>query len=175
MLSTVFVTGGLDSFRHPGGRIEAARPVVDMAAKQFGIPNDPELAVRANGALMMGAGTLLALGKMPRTSAALLAASLVPTTYAGHAFWSEQDEQTRQQHKLQFMKNLSMLGGLLVAAVDTEGKPGLAYRSQQAKVEASRTADRTKRNALRAAQQARKDARRDAALLKLRAQQSLPV
>ena len=31
-----------------------------------------------------------------------------------------------------FFKNVSMLGGLLIAAVDTEGKPGLAWRAKNA-------------------------------------------
>lgn len=145
-----------------------------MIAKQSGLPNDPELGVRINGAVMLGAGTLFATGKFPRTSAALLAASMVPTTLAGHAFWKESEPQAKQAQQIQFFKNLSMLGSLILAAVDTDGKPGVAYRSKMARVEAGRAADRTRRDALRAAQQARKDARRDAELLKLRAQQAVP-
>lgn len=175
LLGAVFIASGIDAFRHPGGRIEAARPLVDQAANQLGTPNDPELAVRTNGALMAGAGALFALGKMPRTSATLLAASLAPTTYAGHPFWSQSDDAAKQAHKLHFMKNLGLIGGLLLAAVDTEGKPGMAYRSHMVAAEASRTANRTKRDAIRAARQARKDARRDAQLLRLRAQNALPT
>lgn len=174
LLGAAFIAGGVDAFRHPGERIEAARPLTDVAANQLGTPNDPELAVRTNGALMAGAGVLFALGRMPRTSAMLLAATLAPATYFSHPFWSEKDPEVRQQHKQHFLKNLGLLGGLLIAAVDTEGKPGIAYRSHLAKVEATRTADRTRRDALRAARRARKHARRDAAVLKLRAQQALP-
>lgn len=175
LLASIFVTGGLDQFRHPGAKMAAARPMVKFASdKVSAIPNDPELLVRTNGALMVGAGALLATGKMPRTSAALLATSLVPTTFAAHDFWTRGDEGERAAQRVQFFKNASVLGGLLIAAVDTEGKPGLAYRSHLAKVEAGRTAERTRRTALRAARQARKDARRDAQLLKLRAQQALP-
>lgn len=151
------------------------RPLIDQLAKATGMPNDPELAVRINGAVMAGAGALFAAGKLPRTSAALLAASMVPTTYVGHAFWKETDPQAKQMQRLQFLKNASMIGSLLLAAVDTDGKPGVAYRSKMAKVEAGRAADRSKRTAVRAARQARKDARRDAELLKLRAQASLPT
>lgn len=174
LLGAVFIAGGIEAFRHPGARIEAARPLTDLAADRLGTPNDPELAVRTNGALMAGAGALFALGRMPRTSAMLLGATLAPATYFAHPFWTESDPDVKQQHKQHFLKNVGLLGGLLLAAVDTEGKPGIAYRSHLAKVEASRTVDRTKREALHAARRARKDARRDAAVLKLRAQQALP-
>ena len=62
----------------------------------------------------------------------MLAGSLVPTTLAGHRFWekSETGERTLQQQ--QFTKNLSMLGGLLLAAVDLEGRPGLRHRGHDA-------------------------------------------
>ena len=58
---------------------------------------------------------------MPRLSAAVLATSLVPTTLAGHRFW-EAPAETRQQQQLHFFKNLSLLGGLLIAAGDTDGQ-----------------------------------------------------
>ena len=51
---------------------------------------------------------------------AVLAATLVPTTVAAHSFWQEQDPEVRAKQKVQFLKNLGLLGGLLLAAVDTE-------------------------------------------------------
>ena len=90
-----FVKGGLDSLRHPAARAEAAAPVIHALAEPLHLPDDPELLVRANGAAMVAAGTLLALGRLPRLSALVLAASLVPTTYAGHAFWQENDPAKR--------------------------------------------------------------------------------
>ena len=40
-----------------------------------------------------------------------------------------------------------MLGGLLIAAVDTEGKPGLAWRAQHAVGSAKREAKHLRREA----------------------------
>ena len=91
----------------------------------LGVPNDPELVVRANGAVMVGAGSMLALGRLPRRAALALALSLLPTTAAGHPFWQIKDPKQRAAQRLQLQKNLSMLGGLLLAVVDTGGKPGL--------------------------------------------------
>lgn len=140
MLAAVFVTGGLDALRHPGKRAEKARPMVESLAGMTGMNADPELLVRANGATMAISGLMLATGKLPRVAGALLAATVLPTTYAGHPFWKETDPVTRQQQKIHFEKNIGLLGGLLLASVDTAGKPGLAWRARQAAHEANRAA-----------------------------------
>ena len=115
--------------------------------------------MRANGAAMVGAGSLLALGRLPRIASTVLAATLVPTTLAAHAFWSEQDPEVRAQQRTQFLKNLGLLGGLLLAAVDTEGKPGLAYRAHMANDSAHRTARQTRREARHLAHAAAREAK----------------
>ncbi|MFE7422360.1 DoxX family protein [Rhodococcus sp. NPDC057529] len=83
------------------------------------VPNDDELIVRANGAVQAFAGATLALGLYPRVSALALAGSLVPTTVAGHGFWSLEVPTARKMQRVQFQKNVAMLGGLLYAARDT--------------------------------------------------------
>lgn len=109
-LSGVFIVGGADAFRTPGGRVQKAA--------DFGVPG-PELAVKANGAAMVVGGAALALDVAPRAAAALLALCLIPTTLAGHAFWKETSDAGRANHRTHFLKNAAMLGGLLfVAASD---------------------------------------------------------
>ena len=78
------------------------------------------------------AGTMLALGKFPRLASTALAASLVPTTLAGHRFWEETDPEAKQAQQIHFFKNVGLLGGLLIAAADTEGKPSLGWRGRKA-------------------------------------------
>jgi hypothetical protein len=114
---------------------------------------------------MMGAGALFATSRAPRTSALVLAATLVPTTVAGHPFWEADDPATRRQQRLHFFKNLGMLGGLLLAVVDTEGKPGLSWRARRAAKDAKRAAGQAKKDARHVAH----DARREAKLAKVRA------
>ena len=123
MLAAMFVVGGLDQLRHPAKQAAKVAPLAERAAPCLHLPNDPELLVRANGAAMVGGGPLLALGRMPRTAATVLAASLVPTTYVGHPFWAEPDATKRGQQRTAFLRNLAVLGGLLLATVDTEGRP----------------------------------------------------
>ncbi len=103
-LAGIFVGGGLDTLLNPRPR---ARLV-----EQAGLPR-PELLARANGAVMLGAGSLLALGVLPRPAALVLLGALVPTTIVGHPFWQRKGAD-RQQQRLHFLKNLSTIGGLLL-------------------------------------------------------------
>lgn len=159
-LAAMFVTGGLDSLRNPAPKVPAADPIAPRVAEKLPyLPEDTEQLIRINGAVQVGAGVLLALGRLPRLSAALLAGSLVPTTLAGHRFWEEEDETKRAQQRIHFFKNVSMLGGLVLAAVDTQGKPGLAWRAQHAAHHAAVGTRRTRRTARREARLAARAAR----------------
>jgi len=97
-----------------------AGPVLAAIRKWVPLPDDDELLVRANAGVMVGAGTLLALGRFPRLSALALAGSLIPTTLAGHLYWTIEDPATRKIQRIQFHKNLAMLGGLLLAVLDEQ-------------------------------------------------------
>ncbi len=86
-------------------------------------------------------------GRLTRAAALALAVSLVPTTLAGHAWWKTEDPDERARQRTQFTKNLSLLGGLLIAAEDTHGKPSLAYRSRAAASSGRRRVRRAGREA----------------------------
>src|SRR5579875_1600413 len=141
MLASIFIVQGFDSLMHPGTKAPAAEKVVRPLAERVpAVPDNVEQAVRLNGAVQVLAGSLLAIGKFPRLSAAALAATLIPTTAAGHRFWESDDKQERAQQKIHFLKNLSMLGGLLIAVGDTAGNPSLAWRGRHAAKLAKREA-----------------------------------
>ncbi|GAA2498975.1 DoxX family protein [Streptomyces gobitricini] len=133
LLASTFLTGGLRTLRDPGAVAPAAEPVTrPLTARITALPDDPARLVRVNSAVQVGAGLLFATGRLPRLSALALAAGLVPTTLAGHAYWTEEDPEERARQRIQFFKNLSLLGGLLIAAADTHGKPSLAHRVSNA-------------------------------------------
>jgi putative oxidoreductase len=132
MLGGIFIYGGLDSIRRPQSKVPAAQKVVGDVSELLGDDVDPTQLVRINGAVQVGAGAALALGLLPRVAAVALAASLVPTTAAGHRFWEEEDATTRAQQTIHFLKNLAILGGLLFAAADTGGRPSLSWRARRA-------------------------------------------
>ena len=145
LLASMFVVGGANSLKDPAPRVPAAKPVIDkvvpaiqQAVPQVPIPTDPATLVRINGAAQLLAGLALATGRAPRTSAAVLVASLLPTTAAGHRFWEESDPQKQANQKIHFFKNVSLMGGLLLASVDTAGKPSLAWRAKHQAVHAKK-------------------------------------
>ncbi|MBC9733227.1 DoxX family protein [Nocardioides marmotae] len=145
MLASVFLVGATNALRDSRTVAAEAAPTIDRlvatikrTAPQLPLPEDPETLVRLNAAVQIAAGTTFATGRAPRTSAAVLAGSLVVTTVAGHPFWKATDPQTRKKERLEFVKNASTLGGLLIAAGDTEGRPGVAWRARRAAKDARR-------------------------------------
>jgi uncharacterized membrane protein YphA (DoxX/SURF4 family) len=113
----MFIRGGWDSFQNPESKVKAAEAVTRaVSARLSFVSDDPAVLVRLNGAVQVCAGALLATGPFRRLAALLLIGSLIPTTYAGHAFWNEVDEQKRAQQQIQFWKNTAMLGGLVLIA-----------------------------------------------------------
>jgi len=159
MLAAIFETSGLDALLHPKSRAEIAAPLVSKLSGPLNLPDNPELFVRANGVTMAAAGAMLATGTLPRVAALALSATLVPTTYTAHAFWAVKDPDARKQQKVHFLKNVGLLGGVLLASVDTAGKPGLAYRTKYAKSRAQRQAALTRREAKHAGRSARREAK----------------
>src|SRR5690349_10535171 len=99
-LSVIFITGGYNTLTRPGYRAKALANV--------GLPQS-DLLVRANGLTMFAGGLLLVTGIAPIIATSVLAAALIPTTVAGHAFWKETDPQIRAQQIAHFTKNLGLL------------------------------------------------------------------
>lgn len=137
LLATVFIGQGVDSLRDPQAAAEAARPTVTglrtlpdpVAAK---IPTDAKTLARINAGVQIGGGMLLATGKMPRAASAALACTVIPGNLGAHMFWNETDPERRTRKRRDFLADLSLLGGLLIAAADTAGKPSLGWRGRRA-------------------------------------------
>jgi uncharacterized membrane protein YphA (DoxX/SURF4 family) len=140
MLSSIFIAGGINALKAPQGHAQAAKPVldavapaVDKAVEVAPIEQRPddEMLIKIDAGVKIVAGSMLAVGKFPRLAATALAASMVPTTMT-HQFWTETDPSRKADQQIQFLKNVSLLGGLLIAAADTEGKPSLGWRGRRA-------------------------------------------
>ena len=142
MLAAMFVSGGFDQLKRPQTKAVQAEKVAEPIAHKLHLPEDPVTLVRLNGAVQVGAASMLALGKLPRVAAVALAASLVPTTLAGHRFWEEYEPGRRTTQRIAFLKNVSMLGGLVLAATDTEGRPSMSWRARRATSNVSRRVSR---------------------------------
>ncbi|MFG1810292.1 DoxX family membrane protein [Streptomyces sp. NPDC049040] len=131
MLASVFVSGGYAALRHPAGMAKEMAPsAVSLAGRVRRLPDDPEQLARITGAVQLGAGGLLALGRLPRAAALALAVTLVPTAMAVEPWWTVEDREERARLRARFFADMATLGGLLLAAADTHGKPSLAYRTR---------------------------------------------
>lgn len=111
LLSGIFIAGGADAFLKPGYRVNKVASA--------GLPL-PDLAVKVNGAAMVIAGIALALGFTPKVAAAILTGCLVPATLVGHTFWKESDAAVRKNQQAHFLKNLGLLGGLLIVLLEKD-------------------------------------------------------
>ena len=132
MMAAIFIHGGIDALRNPESKKAKAETVAPAVADTIGLEQDTVDLIRINGGVMVGAGVMLAMGWLPRLAATALAGTLVPTTFAGHRFWEETDKQARAQQTVHFLKNMGLLGGLIIAATDTAGRPSLGWRARRA-------------------------------------------
>ncbi|UYM06036.1 DoxX family protein [Solicola gregarius] len=141
MLASMFLIGGVNSLRNAKAMAPTAQPFadqIDKLAPDTPVPTDAVTLVRANGAAQVVGGALLATGRVPRLAAFMLAGTLVPTTLGAHRFWDEQDPAVKQNQQVHFFKNVSILGGLLMATLDPDPhKKLLIRRAKDRTVEAA--------------------------------------
>jgi uncharacterized membrane protein YphA (DoxX/SURF4 family) len=106
-LGAPFIKLGVEAAQNPGARVKAAEGIGLPAA---------ETMVRFNGAAMAAGGAAIVLGKLQRTAAAGMVLSLIPTTYAGHQFWTVEDPAARKAQQINFLKNVALAGAFAVIA-----------------------------------------------------------
>lgn len=170
MFAAWFVVEGLDAARRPAPHVERARATWDLAARHVPLPEAPDAArlttlVRLHGAAMLVAAAMLALGRAPRTAALVLAGLTLPLAVAHQPFVDGgaaelggpgahpvRDGRAAVDRLLgaeRFWRALSMLGGAVLVGVDHEGRPGMAWRVERARLD--RATAREARSAVAAA------------------------
>jgi putative oxidoreductase len=88
-----------------------SRPTIEYAAQQ-GVPSAGVL-VPLSGVIAVIGGLSVTLGYYARWGAGLLILFLIPVTLMMHRFWAIADPMAQQMQLVMFMKNVSILGGLL--------------------------------------------------------------
>src|SRR6266566_359140 len=93
LLSAIFIVSGLRALADPAKLAPQAKRFADqlgplLEKKDLRVPTDPVALVRINAATHVCGGLLLATGHCTRPAAAVLAGSLIPTSVAGHPFWT---------------------------------------------------------------------------------------
>ena len=155
LVASSFLAEGWDAVRSPAMHVDRVEAAWARLGRRVDLPPAPShrqvtTLVRAHGAAMLGAATMLALGKAPRTSALVLVGLTVPVvasempatpwTRGGHSAADGSGHATRWER---LWMTCSMLGAALLAAVDVEGRPGMAWRVENARAEraAARASD----------------------------------
>jgi putative oxidoreductase len=87
----------------------------------------PALAAALTIVVELGGGIALVTGLWTRQAALVLAAFTLLTAFVFHAFWSA-PEAAKAMQQIQFLKNLSIAGGLFVLAAFGPGRISLAPR-----------------------------------------------
>ena len=142
LLSAAFIGQGIEALRSPKPAADAARPTLEGLQKLPepvgpNIPQDAETFAKITAAVQIGGGILLATGKVPRLASAALAATVIPANLGSHMFWTEVDPALKAQKRREFLTDLSLIGGLIIASADTAGKPSLGWRGRRAAAKVS--------------------------------------
>ena len=109
-----FLYNGINHFLH--------RDQLSGYAQTKGVPA-ANVAVQGSGVLMILGGLSLLTGYKPKIGSALITAFLAGVTPSMHRFWSEQNPQQRQAEMINFMKNVALVGGAMIAAGRPEPWP----------------------------------------------------
>ncbi|NCY02529.1 MAG: DoxX family protein [Planctomycetia bacterium] len=105
LLAAIFVVSAV------GNKIPQFQATAAYMASE-GVPNPKFALFGAIGLLLLG-GLCVVLGAWTRIGAAFLLVFLLAATYYFHDFWTFADPTQRQLQTIQFLKNMSIAGGLL--------------------------------------------------------------
>lgn len=113
LLAAVFVWSSLDALPNADERT--------APADALDLPK-PSTMVRVHGGVNLLGGVMLALNIKPKLVALAMIGNLIPTTLGGHRFWEEDEPGARINQMVHFMKNVSLLGGLLGVLAEGSGR-----------------------------------------------------
>lgn len=160
MLASFFVVNGAKAVANPEPLVASAEPLakafVPLAQKVAPptvanyIPEDTKTLVRVTGAAQVLGGLMLATGIGRRLGAGILGLSMVPHVLASRPgkLSTPEERQIAQSHLL---RNVALLGGAILASLDTQGKPDLAWLATDRKDRLTASADRATKSLSREA------------------------
>ncbi|RBP66325.1 DoxX-like protein [Brevibacterium sanguinis] len=151
MLAAGYISNGIDRLRHPESATATISPLLALARKNVDIPVEASTLAKASGAAQVAAGSLLAIGRFPRTSATILVATYLLDTVGENIAAEKATSKAEKRERLErTLIRTSLLGGALLASVDTAGKPGLWWRTQHAAEDLWSSVEKTSHQAMSA-------------------------
>jgi putative oxidoreductase len=115
LLGSIFVLSGFQKLMGYSG------VVASISGK--GLPM-PEVLAVLTIVIELGAGLLLVVGWKARWAALLLFLFIIPVSLVFHNFWTMEGAQAAM-NKIQFLKNVAIMGGMLMVAAFGPGRYSL--------------------------------------------------
>lgn len=131
MLASSFILSGLDRLRNADQTAQQLSPVLGRVAAALSINASEKTLARLVAGTQVGAGVLLATGKFSRAAAVLLSVTAGLTTLVEYRTARADTKEAKSHRRRQLAKNIGLLGGALLASVDTAGRPGLVWRAEK--------------------------------------------
>lgn len=76
--------------------------------------SSPKLAILGSGILLLIGSLSIILGYQPIIGVIALALFLIPVSFKMHAFWKIQDPMAKMNERINFEKNMALLGAALM-------------------------------------------------------------
>jgi uncharacterized membrane protein YphA (DoxX/SURF4 family) len=175
-LAAPFIFEGVRTAISPEREIEVAPSAfaqVDRALESTQVPGfvDSRTVLRASGAVAAVAGLAYATGRAPRAAAGVL----LMTTSVGLAgrkkVWQLRGDERMDEIK-SILADVGLLGGVLIAVLDREGRPSLGYQWGQFVERSQKQAASTQRDLSKKADALSKKAEKKADEVAKKAQKS---
>lgn len=130
MLASSFIFSGLDRLRHADQTAAELAPVLRPLSQALPLDASEKTLARALAGAQVGAGVLLAAGKFARPAGLILTLTAGLTAVVEYRSADTTTQEKRAHRRTQLTKNIALIGGALLASVDTAGRPGLAWRTE---------------------------------------------
>jgi uncharacterized membrane protein YphA (DoxX/SURF4 family) len=140
MLASSFVLAGMDKLKNADDTAAQLSPLLRRTADALPFQPNEKVLARVIGGTQIGAGVCFALGKSARLAATVLAVISVLNSYVEWRSADISSKEARDSRRKQLLKNVTLTGGVLLAAVDTAGKPSLAWRAGHLAADAKKSA-----------------------------------
>ena len=103
-----FIVGGLNHFMHLG--------MMSGFVASKGVPAG-KVAIVVSGLLIIFGGACIILGCRPELGVLAILVFLVPVTFMMHAYWQEKDPMQQLNQRVNFQKNIALLGAALMLLI----------------------------------------------------------
>jgi putative oxidoreductase len=95
------------------GHIVKGSHMVGYAASK-GVPH-PKVAIMGSGILVLVGGLSVLLGVHPHWGLLALLVFMLPVTFMMHNYWKETDPMMKMNQRIQFTKNMAIVGFILMS------------------------------------------------------------